>query len=143
MLNIIKDNIEKGKYNVDTEHPKKPEGFTYAHKDENGVRQFKDVYIYDENKSIKWNREYRENLVNNYYNEIDIFHNLCNQKELEFKKDLINALIEEYELTGNQAGNVYTRAWEDGHSDGLIQVVYEAIDYAEFARDILDNKKYY
>lgn len=143
MLEVIKDNIENKKYEVDMEYPKKPEGFVYAHKDENGNRIFKDIYIYDENKSVKWNKEHREELVNSYYDKVDEFHKLSNEKEKQFRKDLINALVEEYKLTENQAENVYIRAWEDGHSDGLSQVVYDAIDYADFARDILDNKKYY
>lgn len=143
MLEVIQENIKNGKYEVNMEYPKKPEGFSYTHKDENGNRNFKDIYIYDENKSVKWNKEHREELVNKYYEEIDKIHRASNEKEEKFKKDLISAVKAEYGLTDNQALNVYVRAWEEGHADGLNQVVYEAMDYADFARDIIDNKRYY
>lgn len=143
MLDTMKENVLNGKYKIDIEYPKKPEGFARAYRDDNGNRQFKDVYVYDESKSVKWNKEHREELVDKYYKDLDACWEASRKKEEEFKTDLINALIEEYKLTDNQANHVYVRAWEDGHSDGLEQVVYDAVDYAEFARDILDNKKYY
>ena len=62
-----------------------PEGFSYTHKDENRNRNFKDIYIYDENKSVKWNKEHREELVNKYYEEIDKIHRASNEKEEKFK----------------------------------------------------------
>ena len=87
--------------------------------------------IYDKCK----NEEYRVTVP--YVNNKDNYREEAKIKRNNFKEDLIEALVEDYNITYSMAGKVYEYAWEDGHSGGYYEVVTYAMKYAELVEDCL------
>lgn len=114
-------------YRIFVELPKKPEGYK------------KENYVYDENKTVKWNREHQEELEEEYLNKRHEFQLASNAKETEFGLDVRKALHEEYRLSVKHADMIASRAWEEGHDSGLLEVVNQARDLAEFVTDIINS----
>lgn len=70
----------------------------------------------------------------------NIFAGFYTDDNLEkFEKDLVGAIRSEYRLSEKQAGIIYHKAYEEGHSGGDHEIVSYANEYGAFARDILDN----
>ncbi|WP_304393150.1 hypothetical protein [uncultured Clostridium sp.] len=126
----IKNNVKNNKYTVKMEYPKRPEGYK------------KENYVYDEEKSVRWNREHQEELTNEYIDKLNDYHKETSRIETEFVEDLITAIKDEYKFTEIQATNIYKLAWEDGHSDGLETVISYVIYYADFTQSQLKNVRH-
>lgn len=122
----IKNNITA--YENSLEYPKKPEGYR------------KENYVYDENKSVKWNREHREELEKEYEEKRDRYRKEDYDLELQFKEDMINATKKEFNLNEKQAELIFNRSWEEGHSDGYESVVDEMIRRLVFIAEVNDLK---
>lgn len=122
----IKNNITA--YENSLEYPKKPEGYR------------KENYVYDENRSVKWNREHREELEKEYEEKRDRYRKEGYDLELQFKEDMINATKEEFNLNEKQAELIFNRSWEEGHSDGYESVVDEMIRRLVFIAEVNDLK---
>lgn len=129
-LETINEKVYNNEYTVKLEYPKRPEGYK------------KENYVYDENQTVKWNREHQEELANKYQEELQKYHNVANQMETQFVNDLIEALMTNYKFTEVQAKNIYKKAWEEGHADGLSAVIGFAIDFADFTKSQLNNEQY-
>lgn len=81
------------------------------------------------------NEEYRVTVP--YTNNRDNYRKEAEIKRCNFKEDLIEALVEDYDITYSMAERVYEYAWEDGHSGGYYEVVTHAVKYAELVEDCL------
>lgn len=126
----VTEKVENGYYTTKLEHPKKPEGYK------------RDGYVYDENQTVKWNREHQEKLSEEYMLKLAEYHKDANTKEFEFQNDLIQELQTEYNITEIQASNAFKLAWEEEHADGIISVIDRAKFYAEFIRAILNDERF-
>lgn len=96
-------------------------------------------HIFDENQTVKWNREKaaavneaRIRAMDENRKEEGLAYNL-------FRQDVISALQNEYDFSEDQAITIYNRAYESGHSEGYHKVVNEAEDLADFASEIMGN----
>ena len=94
-------------------------------------------HIFDENKSIKWNREQEERERQTRQDAISTNRQAEAAAVSRFSADLISAIQEEYRLSAGQASRVYTEAWEYGHAYGLYEVLHCAESLGNFAQDIL------
>ena len=97
----------------------------------------RDTDFIDENKSVKWNREQIEK-----ENDKIRLHNKAIKEAkkngpLKFEDDLKAVIMNEYGLNANQAGEVFWRAYESGHSYGLKEILWSAQDLSELAVAIL------
>ena len=96
-------------------------------------------HVFDEEKSVKWNREQEEKarqarqeaITANRQAELAAVHN--------FATDLINAIQEDYDLSAKQANRLYSEAWEHGHSYGFHEVLSWAETLGSFVQDILSQ----
>ena len=111
-------------YNNKIEFPKKPEGYR------------KEGYVYDEDQSVKWNREHRESLELEYQEGLSNYQRESSRLELQFKHDLIRASEKEYKINYQQGEIFYKEAWNEGHSEGLEEVVNQMIKLLEFYKEI-------
>lgn len=73
-----------------------------------------------------------------FASEMGAWRKQLRQCETRFRDDLALAVGYEYGLTQAQSVKVVEKAWEDGHSYGLEQVLSDARETAGFAREILD-----
>lgn len=123
----IKENIKNGEYENKGTRPVKPEGYK------------KENYVYDEEKSVKWNREHRIELEQEYENEWKVYRYEATNAEIKFKNDLIKSIMNEADLEEEQARVVYNKAYEDGHSEGLEEVVNKSEEYSRFVLEVINS----
>ena len=124
----ILENIKNGKYENKRPYPKKPEGYK------------KELYIYDENQTVKWNKDRQQQLTEWYIKDLDEFQNESNRVSKLFREDLIKEISYQTKLSEKQSEVIYNKAWEEGHADGMESVVYEARDLVDLILEIISNK---
>ena len=105
------------------------------------VRLLQDTYIFDENQSVKWNRqrvqEHNERataIKKDYWNKMDDIDNWFNQQVRE-------SIQNEIHVSEKVADIIFNQAYEDGHANGYHEVVLYAQRYCEFVQQILDDMK--
>lgn len=126
-MKAIIDMIENiDNYNIKLKYPKRPDGYN----NEN--------YVYDENKTVKWNREHRLELIEKYKKEQNIYNEEKNNIEHKFKSDLVELIKNEYNFSYAQSNIIFSKAWEQGHSDGLISVINEARYLSDILYEMLN-----
>ena len=102
-IQTIRQDWDDGKYHVPEE--------MYVHE-----KKLPDDYIFDEDLSVKQNRE----MVHNYNNSIDIrkkaYRDEANRLSRQLTEDVINYLMDEYGFIRKQAEKIESRAYEKYHS---------------------------
>lgn len=121
--NDISSNIYEGVYSPKAKFPK--------------TIKYQDDYIIDENKSVKWNREEVEKLNKDRTVKLKEYRLAQSKSENRFIKDLELYIINNG-FNEKQANLIAQRAWDEGHSGGLHEVLVEAEDLIEFAVEIVD-----
>lgn len=127
-LDMLDDNIKNNKYVNTLERPKKPEGYK------------KDNYVYNENKSVKWNKEHQKELTDKYIKDFNMYHLKSVDLEKQFINDLKFAILNQYNLTLANAELLANIAYEESHSEGLNAIVTTAKDLGSLATLILENE---
>ena len=129
MMNFdkLEQKIISDGYKIDVEYPKRPEGYK------------KEGYVYDENKTVKWNREHQAELAEEYVKKLAEYRNATNGKIDEFRGDLKSALSNDYGFNSSQSDIIYMTIWEEHHSDGLEDVMYATRALAEIIKDVIDR----
>ena len=120
--NLVHERIVAGAYNI---------------KYSKTIRLLKDTDIIDENKSVKWNKEQiaLENEKIRLQNEAIKEAKREGPRKLE--NDLKTALMDEHGLNADQASKVYRKAYEDAHSSGEMEILWETQELGELAEAIL------
>lgn len=120
---LVFKRISKGIYDVKYTKPK---------------RLLKDTDFIDENKSVKWNKEQiaLENEKIRLHNEA--IKEAKREGPRKFEDDLKETLMNEHGLNADQASKVYRKAYEDGHSAGEMEILWEAQELGELAEAILE-----
>lgn len=97
-------------------------------------------HVFDENESDVWNREKLE-LENKFIKEVnlEIIKNK-NKGQKVFEDDLNQAIVNETSLNLKQAGFIYSKAWEEGHSEGYYSVIQHAVELMELFNNIERTK---
>lgn len=117
MRDIIEANIENGVYKGTVEYV--------------GFSRVRPETVIDEDKSVKWNREEVERINAERLEAREAYRKSIQDGEEQFKKDVIKMVITDYPITEKIAGKLFTKAYRDGHSEGLMRVLEEAEDIAE------------
>lgn len=113
--------------------PNYPEG--------DSARLLPDDFIFDENQSVKWNRQKVQE-----HNELaqqakKIYRDKMNEIDRWFSKQTQEAVQNEIHVSEKAASIIFNQAWEDGHSNGYHEVVWYAQKYCEFVQQILNAMK--
>ena len=96
-------------------------------------KQYPENYVFDENKSVKWNKE--EVVRQNEEIKKAIKSKFDGQKQ--FKRDAVQYILSGNKLNEKQAEKTYEKGWEDGHSSGYRNVMIEIEDLIDFIEDII------
>lgn len=121
----IIDRVHAGEYTNTKKRPMKPEGYG------------REGYVYDEEQSVKWNREHRIELENNWKEEWKLYMAAGSEKQLEFRKDLVKVIMTYADLTESQAEVIYKKAYENEHDGGIEEVINEAKELSEFITEVI------
>lgn len=102
---------------------------------------YRELHVFDENKSVKWNREeaqrqneLRQKELYRYQKKISAQYSNLHDAFMEYIKD-------EYGLSEEAAKLVYNAAYEDGHHAGYYEVLTYIATYADFANNIIKTIK--
>ena len=119
----IIDKIDNGAYDKMIKYPK----------------LYKETYIFDEDRSVKWNKKEVEKQNAKLIQE---FNNL-KMKQESFRKDAIEYILNNYEINNNRdiASILFHIAYESSYSSGDIEVLNEIIDLAELAENVINKNK--
>lgn len=127
-LDILEYDIKNNKYVNTLERPKKPEGYK------------KDNYVYDENKSVKWNKDHQKELTDKYIKDFNLYYSKSLDLEKQFINDLKSAISIQFNLTSKNAELLANVAYDESHSEGLNAIVTTAKDLGSLATLILENE---
>lgn len=115
--------------------------FFSKHPDSDSIKLLQDTYIFDENQSVKWNRqrvqehnELAKTIKKDYWNKMNDIDTWFNQ---QVRKSIQN----EIHVSEKVAGIIFNQAYEDGHANGYHEVVLYAQRYCEFIQSILNAMK--
>lgn len=98
---------------------------------------YADSHVFDEDKSVKWNAD-KVKAENQRIREAkQAVQEKRMQKKQQFLDDIASAVQMEHDFTVNQSKIVAAQAWEEGHSNGLYEVIAQAQIIAEFCETFL------
>ena len=98
---------------------------------------YADSHVFDENKSVKWNAD-KVKAENQRIREAkQAAQEKRMQKKQQFLDDIASAVQMEHDFTVNQSKIVAAQAWEEGHSNGLYEVIAQAQIIADFCETFL------
>ena len=98
---------------------------------------YADRHVFDENKSVKWNAD-KVKAENQRIREAKLaVQEKRMQKKQQFLDDIASAIQTEHDFTVNQSKIVAAQAWEEGHSNGLYEVIAQAQIIADFCETFL------
>jgi len=115
----ISTKIANGSYNTKLPYP--------------SITKFKEGHVFDENKSVKWNRETSERLTMDAKKMKDAYNQDNNKLHNEFRKDVIDYIIL-YTNKPNQANAAFNYAYAEGHSSGYNTVLQIADDLVDILK---------
>lgn len=105
-------------------------------------QKVKPDHVFDEDKSVKWNRE-KAIEINTMYEEQVAELNRKKNAERDRIQDLIYLRIMDdvgYGLTKESAKAIWNKAWEDGHPFGFRECIIHAEGLIELVSNILKNE---
>lgn len=122
---VIIDRIKNNEYETKIEYPK--------------LTRYRADTIIDEDETVRWNREEVKKRNNARMEALDEYRNSLYEGELAFKEDLASYLVTYNEDTINmeQARVIVKRAWMEGHSDGLKNVLDISDELAELVVEVI------
>lgn len=93
---------------------------------------FDDNFIVDENESVKWNKEKVEEM--NSKNKAKTLETIELRKKMknEMFEDLAFAVSFQTNFTNEQADLIVHKAWTEGHSAGIREVLFIIEDLIDF-----------
>lgn len=102
-------------------------------------KRYPETHIFDEDKSVKWNKQEVKMLNDVRDSQIKAYEAAQAEGELEFKEDVMDYVLDEYNLKDNRAAAelIYSQAYREGHSGGFSEILGCASELASFAADIL------
>ena len=98
---------------------------------------YADSHVFDENKSVKWNADKVKTENQRIREAKQAVQEKRMQKKQQFLDDIASAVQTEHDFTANQSKIVAAQAWEEGHSNGLYEVIAQAQIIAEFCETFL------
>lgn len=98
---------------------------------------YADSHVFDENKSIRWNADKVKTENQRIREAKQAVQEKRMQKKQQFLDDIASAVQTEHDFTVNQSKIVAAQAWEEGHSNGLYEVIAQAQIIAEFCETFL------
>jgi len=98
-------------------------------------------HVFDEDKSVKWNREQFESLKATERAERDAWQREERRMEQSFTDMLTKAIMTELTICEAAAKSVANKAWEEGHSSGYSNILHYADDYVDLLSLVLVHER--
>lgn len=99
------------------------------------ARYFKENQIFDEEKSVKWNREERERRIEAANKKREEYNKEQVRLNKMLKEDIIAAILNEYDFNEKQAEKIYDYAYEEKHSH-MNDMFYFIVELADLFKEL-------
>ena len=119
----IYDALEEGYYNPKAHKPK--------------FERYADNYVFDENMSVKWNREEAARRNQAYKDALNAYYAIQYENDKKFQEDLILAIMNDTNFPRAKAEMICSKAYDTGHSGGYYEVASDAMELADFVYDFV------
>ena len=119
----IYDALGEGYYNSNAQRPK--------------FERYADNHVFDENMSVKWNREEAARRNQAYKDALRAYYAIQNENDKKFQEDLVLAIMNDTNFSRLKAEMIYYKAYDMGHSGGYNEVVNYAMEIADFIYDFI------
>lgn len=105
-----------------------------------GIRKVRADHIFDEERSVRWNREMVEKNNADYQAEVARLNTEKNKRRDAILEDIYRLIQEDVgrDLSRVKAQRLWAYAWELGHANGFPDVYYHLQDAIELARMLLE-----
>lgn len=106
-------------------------------------RGYREDHVFDENKSVKWNKEEVVRQNEKIKAQMDAYNKSKSEAQQEFKNDVESYILNNHNIKDNKdiAEEIYNKAYSDGHSGGLHEILNYADEIASFAETIIGKLK--
>ncbi len=107
-----------------------------------GIKRVNANHVFDENQTVKWNREQAEANNLRYQQELARLNTMKNKRRDAIHEEIYKAIQDEvgYGLSRKKAMLLWNHAYERGHSYGIREVKNCLDELMELAADLLRDE---
>ncbi len=107
-----------------------------------GIKRVNANHVFDENQSVKWNREQAETNNLRYHQEVARLNTVKNKRRDAIHEEIYKAIQDEvgHGLSRKKAMLLWNYAYERGHSYGIREVKSCLDELMELAAGLLQNE---
>lgn len=94
------------------------------------TKKLQDNHVEDEDKSVKWNREFVKQNNEQHLAQNKAYRSALSDKRNRFQEELIASFADDEGLSAEEARIIFDYAWEESHSSGYNEVMITASEVA-------------
>lgn len=106
------------------------------------TKKLPDNHVEDEDKSVKWNKEFVKKNNELYVEQNKAYRSAQSDKQSRFQAELIASFADDEGLSIEEANIIFGYAWQQSHNSGYYEVMGTASEVAYVVNQIkeLDKK---
>lgn len=107
-----------------------------------GFKRVPSNFVFDEDKSVKWNKEQAKKNNDDYDNEVKRLNQEKMKRRDEIYAEIYKAIQEEvgFGISEKKAAKIWECAYDRGHSAGWYEIIVNLEEIEELVKFVLDKK---
>jgi hypothetical protein len=107
-----------------------------------GFKRVPSNFVFDEDKSVKWNKEQAQKNNDDYDNEVKRLNQEKMKRRDEIYAEIYKAIQEEvgFGISEKKAAKIWGYAYDKGHSAGWYEIMVNLKEIEELVKFVLDKK---
>lgn len=99
-------------------------------------------FVFDEDKSVKWNKEQAQKNNDDYDNEVKRLKQEKIKRRDEIYAEIYKTIQEEvgFGISEKKAAKIWEYAYDKGHSAGWCEIIINLEEIKELVKSVLDEK---
>lgn len=107
-----------------------------------GFKRIPSNFVFDEDKSVKWNKEQAQKNNDDYDNEVKRLNQEKMKRRDEIYAEIYKAIQEEvgFGISEKKAAKIWEYAYNRGHSAGWYEIIVNLDEIEKLVKFVLDKK---